>query len=127
MLSAQTLAMIRRITGDFLTQTCTIEREAPTRGSYGEPTHDWEVQSTGTACRVIKAGQFNTAANELVGSQETLPDTYKLVVARSTTLDVDYRVTVDSEVFYVTRLETDLADEAFHAALISRQRGDGNG
>lgn len=124
MLNNSFLAHMRATAAKLFTDTCTIERETTTRDRYGGTINEWEVLSTGTACRLIQAGQFNTAANALVGGQETLPDTYKLVVSKSITLDVNYRVTVNSQVFYVVRLETDLTNEGFHAALVSRQRGD---
>src|SRR5690242_7804430 len=125
MISSQLTAYIRRIAGTFLTDTCLIERESETTGEYGEPVHAWEVTATGVTCRLIKAGQFNTPGGETPGAQETLQDLYRLVVAQTVTLDVDYRVTVNDAVYQVVRLESELTDEGFHAALVSRQRGAG--
>ena len=123
--SAQTLAYIRRVANAFLTDTCLIERESESVGAYGEPTHAWEVTATDVACRLIQAGQQNVAAAGVTGSQETLPDLYRLVIPRTITLDIDYRVTVNGAVYSVVRLETALTDESSHTALVSRQRGAG--
>lgn len=126
LIASPTLAYIRATVAGTLTDTCFIEREADTTDEYGAPTHTWAVVSTDVPCRLIKPGQFNTSAGELVGSQDALDELYKLVVARSVTLGLNYRVTVgeapNSETFYVVRLEVELSDEAFHAVLMARTR-----
>jgi hypothetical protein len=121
MVSNRLRGYVRGQVARFLTETCTIEREAVVTGVFGEPVHAWEVVGTNVACRLIRAGQFYTSASAVSGTQETLPAAYKLIVANTIALDVDYRVTISGLVYAVLRLETELTDEGFHTALVGRR------
>ncbi len=118
---AQTLAMIRRVTGGFLTQTCTIERESATTGAYGEPTHDREIVALDAPCRLIQIGLRTGSAEGDAGGAETLTVEYRLIVGRDVALAADMQVTVESLVYQVVRMETALTDESFHAATLYRR------
>lgn len=115
------LTRIQRTGAGFLTQRCKIEAETETRGDMGEPLHVWAMVADDVPCRVIQAGQFNAAAVQVVGSQETLPEMYRLALPPETPLDVDQRVTVDGVTYNVVRMETALTDEVFRHALIVRR------
>lgn len=120
-MNAQTLAMLRRVTAGFLTETCTLDREAATRGRYGEPTHDREVIGTDVPCRLILVGQrYGSGVAEAAGA-ETMRDEYRLIVGRDVALAPDLRVTVNGLTYDVVRIETALTDAAFHAAVLARR------
>ena len=121
MVSNRLRGYVRGQVAKFLTETCTIEREAVVTGVFGEPVHAWEVVATNVACRLIRAGQFYTSAAAVSGGQETLPTAFKLIVANTVALDVDTRVTTGGLVYAVLRLETELTDEGFHMALVGRR------
>jgi hypothetical protein len=46
---------------------------------------------------------------------------YTLIVARTVELSTNMRATINGEVFNITRVETALTDEAFHAAVLQRR------
>lgn len=121
MVQAQIVAMIRREVALFLNQRARIERETAARGVYGEPLHGWEIVSENVPCRIIKLGRRNDSAIAEAGSAETMRDEYRLIVSRSTPLGADMRVVIDGLQYGVVRIETALADEAFHAAIVNRR------
>ena len=122
MLSSQVLAMIRNTTALFLSESCTIEREGDAIGVYGDRSSAWVVTASDVDCRLIQIGQRTGSAVSEAAAAETMQDEYQLIVARSVSLDVDYRVTVGGVVYYVVRLEDSLTDEAFHSAIVQRRR-----
>lgn len=123
---SQVTAMMARVASGFLTETCTIEQEDPTRGQFGEPTHDWAVVAAGVACRLISNPQRGSASGEAAGA-ETLLHEYRLIVPLATTLEADMRVTVNDanalsrDVFNVVRVEVSLTDRAFRSAVLYRR------
>lgn len=121
MVAGQTLAYIKRVVGQFLTDTCTIEREALATGQYGEPTHHWELVASGVPCRLLMIKR-DLSGVQVAGEQETMQDQYSLIVGDGVTLEADYRVTVGGETYDVVRLETALTDEAYHKAIVARRR-----
>lgn len=121
MVSSAVLGYIRRVVGQFLTTTCTIEREVNATGEYGEPTHAWELVAAAVPCRLLMIKR-DASGVQVAGEQETMREEYTLIVARGVTLEVDYRVTVDGETYDVVRLETALTDEAYHKAIVARRR-----
>lgn len=115
---AQVIAAVRRISATWLTDVCTIERETNTTGEYGEPIHQWEVMAVDEPCRVILLGQRYGSGIAEAGSAETMKREYRLVLGRSVELAVDMRVTVDAVVYDITRIETQLTDEAFQQVIM---------
>lgn len=122
MISTPFLAHLRGTLARFLTDTCTIERETPVTDEFGSVGRAREVTGAAVACRVIKAGSSNSGAGGMDAGAETMEDTYRLIVPYTTTLDIDYIVTVGGLLFSVVRLETDLTDKGFKSALITRRR-----
>lgn len=117
---SQTVAMIARITGGFLTETCTIEQEGDTTGEFGEPTHDWRIVAASVACRLITNPQRGSADGTAAGA-ETLLHEYRLIVPVGTTLEADMRVTVGGLTYNVVRIETALTDRPFRSAILYRR------
>lgn len=121
LVNATLRAQIKGMTDAQLTDTCVIEQETETRGSMGEPIIVWELVAANVPCRVIKPGQANTNAGDIVANQETLQDLYRLIVPNTVALGVDQRVTTDGFVYNIVRIETALTDDVFHMALITRR------
>lgn len=121
MVSPQIVAMIRRETASFLTQRARVERETAARDALGGPTHAVEIVADNVPCRIIKIGRRNDSAIEEAGSAESLKDEYRLIFGRGVALGTDMRVVIDGLTYGVVRIETQLADEAFHACIINRR------
>lgn len=119
--SPQIVAMIRRETANFLTQRAQFQRETTARGEYGEPLHTWEVVASNVPCRLIRLGRRNESGIEEAGGAETMKAEYRLSVPTTTPLAADMRVVVDGLTYGVVRIETQLTDEAFHAAIVNRR------
>lgn len=123
MLSAQALAMLRATTAKFFTDTCTIEREASARGKAGEPTHSPVMVATGVPCRIIDSTNRQTISAQMVGGQEAIVDTYRIIVPYGTALEVDQIITVSSgDQYHVVGLVTARTDKTDSQAVVRRAR-----
>jgi hypothetical protein len=123
-INSAVLAMIRR-TADtgFLTDTCTIERPDEAVNSRGQMTSGWALVASDVRCRVVQGGRLNNPAVMDASLREAMDDLYRISVAYGTALERGYRMTLSTgNVFYVVRLETELSDDVFHSAIISRKR-----
>jgi len=120
-ISSQVLAMIRRVTETSFSDTCLIERESNAVGTYGEPTHQWEVTAADKPCRLISVGARRGSGIAEAGAAESLEYEYRLIVAQDVTLAVDMRVTIAALVYNVVRIEDALTDEAYHSAILQRR------
>lgn len=116
--SSQVVAMMQRVAGTFMTDTCLIEREVSTTGEYGEPVHAWEVTASDVPCRLIMLGQRYGGGVAEAGAAETMKREYRLEVATTVSLAVDMRVTIDEVVYDITRIETQLTNEVFQQCVI---------
>jgi len=124
LLSDRTIAMVRRNVSAMLTERCTIERESGATDDMGAPLHDWTVVASDVPCRVIRAGQQrNNTTTQIVGSQEALVETFRLICPVATPFKTDDRVRLaDGTVYQVVALDDQLSDQAFVAAIIMRGR-----
>lgn len=121
--SQQTIARVRRNVVSLLTERCTIERDAGTTGTMGEPLHDWEVVAQNVPCRVIRAGTRNNSAYQEVASQEALVERFRLICPVDTPFAVNDRVRMaDDAVYQIVDVVDRLTDEGFTGALMSRVR-----
>lgn len=122
-ISSRTLAKVRAQVSGMLTEACTLQREAGTTGTMGEPLHLWETVQSGIACRVIVArrGDVGTA---VVGGAEAMVERYRLITPVGTPFKTDDRVVMsDGRVFEIVTVEDGLTDEAFAGAIMVRVRG----
>jgi hypothetical protein len=123
MLSSQVLAMLRAKAAQFFTDTCTIEAESLARGKAGEPTHARVTVATGVPCRVIDSTNRQTISAQLVGGQEAIVDTYRIITPYGTALAVDQIITVSSgEEYHVVGLITARTDKVDAQAVVRRAR-----
>ena len=122
--SDRTIALVRRNVNEMLTESCTIQRESGSRGTMGEPVHQFENVATAVACRVIRAGQTqSTSEAGQVGGQEALVEMYRLICPVDTPFTTDDRVVMsDGRVFQVVDVEDGLSDSAFAGAVMVRVR-----
>lgn len=120
---ARTLGIVRRNVNRTLKERCTIQRETHTKGTMGEPLHEFEQVAADVACRVITAGERNRTAVMDVGSQESLVERYRLICPVGTLFEVDNRVVMsDGRVFQIVDVEDGLTDEAYAGAIMIRVR-----
>jgi len=122
--SARTMAVIRRSGGEMLTDTCSLFVESGATGALGEPLHDLELVASGVACRVIRARTPSGGTQMVVGSQESMVETYRLECAYDQALAVDMVAVLDSsaESYRITSIEDKLTDSVFAGAVITRVR-----
>ena len=119
--SQRSINAIRRNVRKTLKQRCTIAVEAETVNAYGHPTHDLLTLYDNVPCRVIAVGRNFGNAGDIVGDQETLSETYRLITEHDTPLGVDMVVTVggaDYDVINVWRKQTDATDQ--QAVIVRR-------
>jgi hypothetical protein len=122
LISARTVALVRRTAERTLTDVCTIEKLTGSRGTMGEPLDDWVLVAEDVPCRIITAGTQSTSKAEAVGGQEALKDLHECIVPVGTSIDVDHRVITGGVTYEVVALETALTDAAFVKVLVSRAR-----
>jgi len=122
--SARTIAIVKQNVSEMLTDTCTLSRESGATGTMGEPLHTLEIVATGVRCRVIRAGQARSSgATQVVGSQESMVEAYRLICPVGTAFVVDDVVTLSNgDVYQVVSVEDQLTDAAFAGAVITRVR-----
>lgn len=106
----------------YLDETCRIEREWKTQTSTGHGSRGRYVVADGVACRVIDAGQSNTAATGEVGSAESMTDEYRIICPPGTDFAPDDRVIVGARVYRVVRVRDDRTDAVDTQAVIKRER-----
>jgi hypothetical protein len=116
---------MRKQAEKFLTEVCVIERLMSSQGDFMTPANEWRVIAAGVKCRVITKGR-SFASQIQIAAQETLADNYRLAVPLGTDLQADDRITVGSVSYSISKLETELTDEFFLQATLSRRRGTDN-
>lgn len=118
-LNARTRAVLKTAVNMYLNQTCMITVDSISTDSYGAETHTTQVAAASVSCRLIRATPSDAA---IVGNQETMADTYRLIVREGTALAVDQRVTVDNITYNVIGLVTGLTDNLYESAIVRRYR-----
>jgi hypothetical protein len=115
--------VLKSATANYLTETCTIEAQEDTQSEYGTPELTWRVVAEDVRCQVIMMGRnFSTSSADVVSSQESIEDSYRIICPSGTALDINQRVTVGGLKYNITRLITDRSSETDAQALMTRQR-----
>lgn len=124
MVSSRTRAIIRSRVNMYLTERCTIEREAGMTGLMGEPLHGYETVAEDVPCRIIMIGQSSTRSEyDAVGATEALVERWRLICPAGTAFAVDERVRLaDGRLYQIVDVDDRLTDEAFVSAVIVRAR-----
>lgn len=121
-LNSQTLARLRAVVAHYLKETCTIQKLGNMRGQYGEVMADqWETVASNVPCRIITES-VRWVAGELVGEQESLVETYRLIVPVGTALAANQRIIISGITYEVVNLVTGRTDETDEQAIITRAR-----
>jgi hypothetical protein len=121
--SARTIAVVQRNVSEMLTDTCTIKRLTGATGTMGEPLNQMELIASGVLCRVIRAKTPSNGSQQVVGSQQSMVELYRLICPVGTAFVVDDVVTLsDGSIYQVVSLEDQLTDSAFAGAVITRVR-----
>ena len=107
----------------WLKDRCTVEAEVQVTGVYGEPSQVWQVTGADVPCRMITAGGARGNAIEEAGAQETMKHEYRIVLAVTTVVGVDCRITFGGHIYHVIRVESGLTDESFKQAIVIRRDG----
>jgi hypothetical protein len=123
-LNTMVRARIRAIAAKWLKDRCNITVQTTATGPLGEQLDQYVSVQSNVPCRVIKVSMSPSAM--IVGGQESMQDMYRVSVPVGTALAVDQRIELSNGLEYdVVDLETELTDEMFEHALVSRQRARG--
>lgn len=117
------LAKLRKQAATTLTDTCTIKRKTTTMGEFLSPQAGYQQIATGVQCRVIGVGTLTNSTVGLTASQESLMESYRLVVPVGTDLQADDMVIINDLAYSVVRLLDNLSDQFFAQALITFKTG----
>ena len=119
------IGLLKRHAHQYLKERATLERQVSTTDSLGAQTNVWQVVQAEVPCRRIRIGNRTNSQVTAAGDQETLEETYRLILPPGAPLDVNQRVTVGSETYAVIQIEGALTDAVFASAIITRRRGNG--
>jgi hypothetical protein len=122
-ITSQLMAHIKSHALQTYTDTCLIERNIEvTDNRLGSKVPGWQVVGADVPCRLIMLNNSNQSMINELASQDTMLDSYQLELDPSQEIERDYRVTIGSERYTVTRIESGLTDSAFKQVLITRKR-----
>lgn len=121
--SDRTIAIVTRNVSEMLTDSCTIKRLTGATGTMGEPLNQLELIASGVQCRVIRSKTPSDNAQQVVASQKSMVERYRLICPAGTAFLVDDVVTLaDGSVYQVVQVEDKLTDGVFAGAVITRVR-----
>ena len=122
MLNTTSLSSIINSSRRWLKDTCTIERDTETLDELGSPVSGRITVAENVPCRIVKNKSLSNSAASIIGSGESLTESYKIAIPSSYELDINYHITVGNVSYDVVNLETALTDEVFTQAIITRHR-----
>jgi hypothetical protein len=109
-----------------LTARCSIKREVLETDRYGAPTARLVLVAGDVPCRLMRpGGSRSEGAAQTVGAQETMPESYRLVVPDTVEMQADELVELDGRAYRVVRAVDGWTDELFRAYVVVMRRGDG--
>ena len=121
-LSRQMLSTLRAVTERFMTDRCLIEREANSRGTFGQIAHVWEVVGEDVPCRLITSKGATLPATDVYVDRVTMEDTYTISLPVNTVLAADYRITIATTTWRVATVLDARTDAADVQAVLLRMR-----
>ena len=121
MFGNRTLAGLRRQVARTLKDRCDIYVEAEGVNEYGHPTHVLLPAYVNIPCRLISTGRNFNNMGEVVGEQEVLTESYRLITPYDVPLGVDMVVDVDGIRFDVTNVWLRQTDATDQQAVIKRR------
>jgi hypothetical protein len=108
---AQTLAYIQRMTGQFQSETCTIQELTPVPNRIGVMGKSFSTVASNVRCRVITERGTSATTAEQVASREALVDGYRISLPAGTVIGHDYRIIVGDDTYDVVGVLDDRTDE----------------
>lgn len=90
-MNSQIAAMIQRITEQYLTETCTLQKRVQQTNAVGVAIETFENTET-LACRIITETAGGRGIAQEMAGRETLTDAYRIVLPAGTSIGDDYRV-----------------------------------
>ncbi len=111
-INARDLVNIKTTVILFLNDSCTIYLPADVTNEYGAPDGGLQISASGVSCRVVTV-RTGIAQARQESDREIIEDEYKLLLATTVTIDVDYVVEVNSEKYQITAIRDKLSDEVF--------------
>lgn len=111
-----------------LTARCTIKRELAETDIYGAESGRTEIVASNLPCRLIRpGGSRSEGAVQDVGAIETMPETYRLIVPDTVTMEANELVELGGRTYRVVRATDGWTDEMFRAYVVVLRRGDVTG
>ena len=105
---------IRQTTLAFLTDRCTVSREASTAGAFGEQIRHWTLVMEDIPCRVIKTAFDRNQKIEEVANQESAPEVYSVILPLDAVeVQAKDRIEVNGQTLRVVQVQRDLSDRLF--------------
>lgn len=121
--SSRIIAIVRQNVNEILTDTCTLSEESGATGTLGEPLAGLVLVASGVRCRVIRAKTPSNSSTQVVGSQESMVEMYRLECPYDTTLRVNMVATLgDGSMYQLVSIEDQLTDSVFAGAVVTRVR-----
>ena len=121
--SSRTIAKVRQIVGDTLTDVCDIDEQTTVTGSMGQVLQSWTTRSSGVMCRLIRAGASNSSDSGVQGGAEVIEDSVRIILPYGSEVAVDYRLVVaDGESYQVVAIEDALSDKGYVSVIGKRIR-----
>lgn len=123
-LSSPMRGALKRSLNRWLHERFSLTVDAVTIGADGGQTRAEAPVSAAVPGRKIRASQADMASAGLVGEQETMKDTYKLIATQGTAFAVDQHVKFDGDTqeYDVIGVVSELTDDLFESAIITRRR-----
>ncbi len=121
--STRTIAKVQQNVNAMLTDRCTLSRKSDATGLRGEPLNATEIIASNVPCRVIRSKVPSDNAQQVIGSQKSMVERYRLICPVGTAFVVDDVVTLaDGSVYNVVNVEDQLTDSVQASAVITRVR-----
>ena len=111
-INTRDLVNIKTTVGLFLSDSCTIYLPTEVTNEYGAPDGGLEVSASGVSCSLVTV-QTSLDDGKQESDREILEDVYKLLLATTVTIDVDYVVEVNSEKYQITAIRDKLSYGVF--------------
>lgn len=122
MVKSATIARIKARVDMFLTETCLIEAQSQASDEYGNPIPGSRVTvASNVSCRIIDLGERLQSQAVIDSDQETIVDTYRLILPAGTAIAKDQIITISGDEYDVVDLITERTDETDVQAVITRK------
>lgn len=121
--SSRTIKQIKAMVAKFLDQQCELLQQSDTIDDYGNQDYSWSTVAAGVPCRLITdSGQSTTSEVRRVGDQESLVESYRVILPADTDIESDMRVKIGSNEYTVIDVLDSLSNSVNVQVLVTRAR-----